>query len=70
MRTLAEALVNGQSAAERPRDQAALLRWLGQSVRNTHPGAARDELARIMAAELRKMADGGDATVKALLKAE
>ncbi len=70
VRTLAEALVNGQPADERPRDQAALLRWLGQSLRNTHPGAARDELARIMAAQVRKMADGGDATAMAMLEAE
>ncbi len=70
LRKLAEAVIAGQPPPERPRDQAALLGWLGQSVRNTHPGAARDELAQIMAAQLREMADGGDPTAQTLLDAE
>jgi hypothetical protein len=39
-------------------------------VRNAHRGTPTDELAAIMAARLREMADGGDATAKAMLEAE
>ncbi|TMC09175.1 MAG: hypothetical protein E6J41_11200 [Chloroflexi bacterium] len=67
---LAEALVDGQPSPERPRDQAALLHWLRQTVRNAHPGAALDELTTIMADRLQKMADSGDVTAKAMLEAE
>ena len=67
---LAEALVDGQPSPERPRAQAALLHWLGESMRVAHPGAALDELTRIMADRLQEMADGGDATAKDMLEAE
>ena len=67
---LAEAVVDGQPSPERPRDQAALLHWLGQSVRNAHPGAPLDELTMLMADRLQEMADGGDATAKDMLEAE
>jgi hypothetical protein len=70
LRALATAIVDGQPPPGRPRDQAALLRWLGQSVRSEHPGMPLDELAPIMAGRLREMADDGDATAKALLDAE
>lgn len=66
----AEAVVAGQPRPERPREHAALLHWLGHSVRNAYPGAPTDELAGIMAARLQEMADGGDATAKALLEAD
>ena len=67
---LAEAVIDGQPRPERPRDQAALLHWLGQSVRNAHPGTPTDEMAAIMASRLQEMADGGDTAAKALLEAE
>jgi hypothetical protein len=67
---LAEAVVDRQPPPERPRDHAALLHWLGQSLRNAHPGAARGEVGRIMVARLREMADAGDATAEAVLRAE
>jgi hypothetical protein len=59
-----------QPPPERPRDQAALLHWLGQSVRSAHPDATTDQLAATMADRLQEMADGGDATATAMLKAE
>lgn len=66
----AEAVVAGQPRPGRPRDQAALLHWLGQSMRNEHPGVPLDELSAIMADRLRDMADGGNATAKAMLEVE
>ena len=67
---LAEAIIAGHPAPERPRDQVALLHWLGHSVRNAHPAAAMDKPATIMSDRLQEMADGGDATATAMLKAE
>jgi hypothetical protein len=67
---LAEAVIAGQPRPKRPRDQAALLHWLGHSVRNGRPDTPTDELAAIMAARQQEMADSGDATAKAMLEAE
>jgi hypothetical protein len=65
-----QAVVDGQPSPERPRDQAALLHWLREDVRNAHPGAPLDELTGIMADRLQEMADSGDATAMAMLEGE
>lgn len=70
LRKFAEAIIDGQPPPERPGDQQALLHWLAQSVRSEHPGASLDQLAEAMAGRLQGVANGGDATAKALQKAE